>query len=54
MSGIAKYKNLNVWKESFQLSVELYNILRDSKEYGIKDHIISSSLSIPLNIAEGG
>lgn len=54
MTGrINKFEDLDVWKESFSLSVRLYELLASSKEYGIKDQIIRSSVSIPSNIAEG-
>jgi len=51
--GISKFENLKVWKEGFELSVRIYRILKDSKEYAIRDQLLRSSLSIPSNIAEG-
>ncbi|MFZ2656822.1 MAG: four helix bundle protein [Victivallales bacterium] len=47
------FENLDVWKRSCQLSVRVYNLMRDSKDYSLKDQIFRSSLSIPSNIAEG-
>ncbi|MDK2792744.1 MAG: hypothetical protein PWQ25_1607 [Deferribacteres bacterium] len=46
-------ENLDVWKRSCRLSVEIYNYFKESKEYGFKDQITRSSLSISSNIAEG-
>ena len=48
-----KCEKLDVWKRSCRLSVEIYNYFRESKDYGFKDQITRSSLSIGSNIAEG-
>tara|TARA_B110001469_G_scaffold62089_1_gene59579 strand:+ start:1710 stop:2021 length:312 start_codon:yes stop_codon:yes gene_type:complete len=47
------FENLEVWKQSVQLCADLYIYLKDSKEFGFKDQITRSALSIPSNIAEG-
>lgn len=47
------FEDLDVWKESVELSVELYIYFKDSRDYGFKDQITRSGLSIPSNIAEG-
>ncbi len=46
-------ENLEVWKRSCQLSVELYEVLANCRERGFKDQITRAALSIPSNIAEG-
>lgn len=46
-------ENLDVWKRSCRLSVEIYRAFSDCRDYGFKDQITRSSLSIPSNIAEG-
>lgn len=46
-------KNLDVWKRSSVLSSEIYLHLADLKDYGFKDQLTRSGLSIPSNIAEG-
>jgi len=48
-----KCENLDVWKRAAALSSELYLYFRDSKDYGFKDQITRSGLSVPSNIAEG-
>ena len=48
-----KCEKLEVWKRSYRLSVEIYNYFKESKDYGFKDQITRSSLSIGSNIAEG-
>ena len=46
-------KNLDVWKRSCRISVEIYRYFQESKDYGFKDQITRSSLSIASNIAKG-
>lgn len=48
-----KFEDLDVWKRATRLSVEIYKHLRELKDYGFKDQITRSGLSIPSNIAEG-
>ncbi|MGD0341698.1 MAG: four helix bundle protein [Bacteroidales bacterium] len=50
---IEKFEDLNVWQESVQLSIELYSLLKDCKDYSLRDQIQRSSISIASNIAEG-
>ena len=47
------FEDLEVWKRSAELSADIYNKLKHSKDYGFKDQITRSGLSIPSNIAEG-
>eukprot|EP01155_Anaeramoeba_flamelloides_P000959 Anaeramoba_flamelloidesa1053970_27.p2 GENE.a1053970_27~~a1053970_27.p2 ORF type:complete len:103 (+),score=2.38 a1053970_27:1622-1930(+) len=54
-------ENLDVWKRSCRLSVEVYKTFSECKDFGFKDQITRSSLSIGscnpagtrTNIAEG-
>ena len=48
-----KFEDMDVWKESSRLSVSVYRELADLKDFGFKDQITRSGLSIPSNIAEG-
>ena len=48
-----KCEKLDVWKKSAALSAEIYLYFRDLKDYGFKDQITRSGLSVPSNIAEG-
>ena len=48
-----KCENLDVWKRACRVSVDIYKVFKDCKDYGFKDQITRSSLSIPSNIAEG-
>jgi four helix bundle protein len=47
------FENLEVWKRSAQLSAEIYKTFAECRDYGFKDQITRSGLSIPSNIAEG-
>jgi len=46
-------ERLDVWKRSCRLSVDVYKCFYSIKDYGFKDQITRSSLSIASNIAEG-
>ena len=47
------FEDLAVWKRSVKLSSAVYKELQNLKDYGFKDQITRSGLSIPSNIAEG-
>lgn len=48
-----RFEDLDVWKRSVRLSIEIYQLLRELKDFGFKDQITRSGLSVPSNIAEG-
>ncbi len=48
-----KCENLDVWKRSCRLSVDIYRYFKASKDFSFKDQVTRSALSIPSNIAEG-
>jgi four helix bundle protein len=50
---MARFEELEVWKRSARLSVELYKSLADLKDFGFRDQITRAGLSVPSNIAEG-
>ncbi|SDL67866.1 four helix bundle protein [Modicisalibacter muralis] len=47
------FEKLDVWKRSARLSAQLYQHFASSRDFGFKDQITRSGLSIPSNIAEG-
>ncbi len=47
------FEDLEVWKRSCKLAVSVYEILKDSREYALKDQMQRSAVSIASNIAEG-
>lgn len=48
-----EFEDLEVWKRTARLSAEVYKRLARCENYGYRDQITRSSLSIPSNIAEG-
>jgi len=48
-----KCETLDVWKQSCRISVDIYKYFAQCKDFGFKDQITRSSLSIASNIAEG-
>jgi len=53
MESVEKFEDLIVWKEGMKLTVNLYKRLSACKDYGFRDQIQRSAVSIPSNIAEG-
>lgn len=52
--GYQNFKELRVWQEAKSLAVEAYKITAKgalAKDYGLKDQIQRSAVSIPSNIA---
>ena len=49
----SSFEDLDVWKRSCDLSVQLYALLKNCRDYGLKDQIQRASISIASNIAEG-
>ena len=53
MSG---FRDLIVWQKSKQIAIEIYRLTQSgsfAKDFGFKDQIRRSALSVPCNIAEG-
>jgi len=50
---INKFEDLEIWKRSRVLAIEMYIIMKDCKDYAFRDQITRAALSIPSNIAEG-
>nr|WP_240905770.1 four helix bundle protein [Thiorhodococcus mannitoliphagus] len=48
-----RFEDLEVWKRSARLSVELYKAMSGLRDFGFRDQITRSGLSVPSNIAEG-
>ncbi len=48
-----KFEDLEVWKRSSRLCAALYKHFQDLKDFGFRDQVTRSALSIPSNIAEG-
>ena len=56
MATIEKFEELEVWKISMELCSDIYRITNTdlfSKDFGLKDQIRRSAISVPSNISEG-
>jgi four helix bundle protein len=51
--GYNSFEDLDVWKRACRLSVDIYKSLRNCSDYGLKDQMTRSAVSIASNIAEG-
>ena len=48
-----RFERLEIWQRSVELSVEVYEHFAGHRDFGFRDQITRSSLSLPSNIAEG-
>lgn len=54
MNGkIEKFEDLELWKESMSLATKIYENLKNCQDFGLKDQMQRSAVSIVSNIAEG-
>ncbi len=51
--GYNSFEELDVWKRACLLAVGVYESLRNCRDYGLKDQMTRSAVSIASNIAEG-
>jgi len=47
------FEDLDVWKRACRLAVRIYESLQNCRDYGLKDQMTRSAVSIASNIAEG-
>jgi four helix bundle protein len=47
------FENLEVWQKACRLAVRLYVVLRECKDYGLKNQMTKAAVSVASNIAEG-
>ena len=48
-----EFEELNIWKDAKAITLDIYEIFKDCRDYGFKDQIQRASVSIMNNIAEG-
>ncbi len=56
MATIEKFEELEVWKISMELCTDIYRLTNTTlfaKDFGLKDQIRRSAISVPSNISEG-
>lgn len=52
-STIKRFEDLEVWKGGVQLAVGIYQAMERSRDFGLRDHLQRTAVSVPSNIAEG-
>lgn len=50
---VERFENLFSWQKAKELSVYVYRLFNDSRDYGFRDQIQRATVSISNNIAEG-
>ncbi len=50
---VSRFEDLDVWKEGMSLTRRIYLILKDCRNYSLRDQMQRAAVSIPSNIAEG-
>lgn len=49
----SSFEDLEVWRRACRLAVRIYEVLKNCKDYGLKDQMTRAAVSIASNIAEG-
>jgi len=52
-ASVRRFEDLEVWKESMQLAVRVYEVMESSRDFGLRDQMQRAAVSVPSNIAEG-
>ncbi len=50
---IERFEDIIAWQKSKELTVQIYKLFKESKDFGFKKQIQRSSVSVMNNIAEG-
>lgn len=53
MTSVKNFEDLDIWKESKTLSVQVYSIFKNHTDFGFRDQIQRASISVMNNTAEG-
>ncbi len=53
MLAYRSFEELDVWKRACQVAIDIYGIMRNCKDFGLKDQMTRAAVSIASNIAEG-
>lgn len=49
----SSFEELEVWKRASNLAVKIYGIMKQSRDFGLRDQMTRAAVSIASNIAEG-
>jgi four helix bundle protein len=52
-SSYHSFEDLQIWQEGMELCNEIYAAMRKCRDFGLKDQMQRSVVSVPSNIAEG-
>lgn len=50
---VHRFEDLMVWQAGVELSIEVYEVLKKSRDFGLKNQIQRAEVSVLSNIAEG-
>jgi len=50
---INKFEDIAAWQKAKQMTIELYGLFQDNRDYSFRDQIQRASVSVMNNIAEG-
>ena len=50
---MAYFEELSIWQQAKELTKEIYEMMQNSRDWGLRDQIQRASVSIMNNIAEG-
>jgi four helix bundle protein len=50
---INRFEEIVAWQKARDLTLRLYSILKENKDFGFKDQLFRASVSVMNNIAEG-
>lgn len=42
-----QFEKLDVWKRASRLACDIYKVTKDCKDYGFKDQVTRSAVSVP-------
>ncbi len=51
--GIERFEDIIAWQKAKELTVQIYSLFNESKDFSFRDQIQRASVSVMNNIAEG-
>lgn len=51
--GYQSFEDLKVWKRGCSVAVRVYEVMKECRDFGLKDQMTRAAVSIASNIAEG-
>ncbi|MFC2126595.1 four helix bundle protein [Bacteroidota bacterium] len=50
---IDRFEDIIAWQKAKEITIKIYSLFKDSKDFGFRDQIQRASVSVMNNIAEG-